>query len=387
MAAYRFDTVEVGDDFRFGSVIYQSLTTRTIGNLSLDSAVPGTSYVFPLQGTWDAADKTATLNGVALSITEQDANSITFTVPTPYADSSTHYLANLGIAYDIAVTDGDGTITKAAGFRITSPAQPTYWYASSITGGPSWNQSSVLYQSTGVSNGDSFILEVTAGGPMSEVNPDGSWVANNPIDFRVKAYNSEGWAEAWAEFEVRYEGDPVFSGPNIGNRTVAENGSLTISAGDRFTYTNAYSLTGSLPADLSFDTTTGTISGTATAVGAVGGLTVTGTDGFLTADSDTFSITVVAPTVEVEGTTKQGEQQAYIRSYSGTALHYNADFISMMQDDLGVTGRSYNALLIQWLQTKLGSSETRLSALMDLAAADRGVSRWQEITDPTAIGT
>jgi hypothetical protein len=382
MANYRFGNVYVGTNWRFGDVAYSSLGIRAV---QATSGVAGaTGHVISLSGAWDDSDKTASYNGVALTVTAQDANSITVTIPTPYADGSAHYLSNLGVAYTLTVTDGDGPVSST--LTIQSPGQPTHWYQSSITGSP-WDQSSVLYQSTGVSNGDSFILEVTAGGPMSSVETDGSWVANNPIDFRVKAYNSEGWAEAWAEFEVRYEGDPVFSGPNIGNRTVAENGSLTISAGDRFTYTNAYSLTGSLPADLSFDTTTGTISGTATAVGAVGGLTVTGTDGFLTADSDTFSITVVAPTVEVEGTTKQGEQQAYIRSYSGTALHYNADFISMMQDDLGVTGRSYNALLIQWLQTKLGSSETRLSALMDLAAADRGVSRWQEITDPTAIGT
>jgi hypothetical protein len=202
MAAYRFDTVEVGDDFRFGSVIYQSLTTRTIGNISIDSALPGASYVFPLQGTWAAADKTATLNGVALSITEQDAYSITFTVPAPYADSSAFYPLNLNIAYDIAVTDGDGTVTKPSGFKINVPAQPTYWYVSSITGGPSWDQSSVLYQSTGVSNGDSFILEVTAGGPMSSVGTDGSWVADGPIRFRVKAFNSEGWAEEWATFSI-----------------------------------------------------------------------------------------------------------------------------------------------------------------------------------------
>jgi hypothetical protein len=85
--------------------------------------------------------------------------------------------------------------------------------------------------------------------------------------------------------------------------------------------------------------------------------------------------------------TIQGRQQAQFRADIGTALHYNADFIALMKSDLGVTDGSYNSLLIQWLQFKLSSAETRLSALMDLAAADRGVSRWQEITDPTAIGT
>jgi hypothetical protein len=201
MTDYRFgDIAHPSGGYRFGNVAHESISTREV-IVAVSPYYPGDAATVNLSGIWDAADKTATLNGVALPVTGQTATTLTFTVPTPYADSSTHYLSNLGQPYDLVVSDSGAAVAPVS-FTITPPTAPTFWYRPSITGGPSWDQSSVLYQSTGVSNGDSFILEVTAGGPMSSVETDGSWVANNSIRFRVKAYNADGWQEAWANFAI-----------------------------------------------------------------------------------------------------------------------------------------------------------------------------------------
>ena len=83
----------------------------------------------------------------------------------------------------------------------------------------------------------------------------------------------------------------------------------------------------------------------------------------------------------------QGQQQAAIRVDSGTTLHYIGDFLDLMYADLGITEGPYPAVLVSWLQFKLTSTGTNLNGLKAEAAADRGVSRWEEITDPTAIGS
>jgi hypothetical protein len=54
-----------------------------------------------------------------------------------------------------------------------------------------------------------MIAEVLAGGPMTTFNTDGSYISANPIRFRVKAYNADGWQAAWAEFTVDDDTLPV----------------------------------------------------------------------------------------------------------------------------------------------------------------------------------
>jgi len=188
-----------GPDVRFGSYLYTPLAERTVGNITIDSAVPGTVYTLPLQGDWDAADKVATLNGIALTLTDEGADFIEFTVPEPYGDGSSFDTLALNTVYAITVDDSAENPTSGS-FRIDAPAVP-YYYISSITGSP-WNQSSVLYLSGGVSNGDSLLAEVLAGGPMTSFATNGSWVASNPIRFRVKAFNADGWQASWATFSI-----------------------------------------------------------------------------------------------------------------------------------------------------------------------------------------
>jgi hypothetical protein len=211
MADYRFGSTlsagGAGPDYRFGSVLFASLSTRTVGNISIDSALPGTVYTLPLGGTWDAGSKSALLNGIALTITDEGTDFIEFTVPEPYGDGSDFDTLALNTVYAITVDDSAVNPTSGS-FRIDAPAPPTYHYIPSITG-TSWVQSSVLYQSDGVANGDSLIAEVLAGGPFKEFNPDGTYILLNPARFRLKAYNADGWSASWAEFVVDDDALPV----------------------------------------------------------------------------------------------------------------------------------------------------------------------------------
>ncbi len=100
-------------------------------------------------------------------------------------------------------------------------------------------------------------------------------------------------------------------------------------------------------------------------------------------DSDAFEV----GTTTVGSRPIQSSQQMQFRSYGGTATAWNGDFVKVMADDLGDSDGGYNSLLVRWLQQKLSSSTTSLPSLLAEAAADRGVSRWQEIENPTAIGT
>ena len=79
----------------------------------------------------------------------------------------------------------------------------------------------------------------------------------------------------------------------------------------------------------------------------------------------------------------QSQQYA---NYGGVGM-FNEAWISAMRSDLDEDSGMLNELAIRWLQLKLTSTTTSLPSLLAEAAFDRGVSRWQEITDPTAIGT
>lgn len=82
----------------------------------------------------------------------------------------------------------------------------------------------------------------------------------------------------------------------------------------------------------------------------------------------------------------QGKQQAGFRSIGGTTGTYNEDAIAAFKTDLSNDAGTYNELKIRWLQQKMSSTTTNLPDLQAEAAADRGVSRWQEIDDVEDIG-
>ena len=79
------------------------------------------------------------------------------------------------------------------------------------------------------------------------------------------------------------------------------------------------------------------------------------------------------------------QSQQYV-AYGAVGM-FNEAWIAAMRADLDPDSGFINELAIRWLQLKLTSATTSLPSLLAEAAADRSVSRWQEITDPTAIGT
>ena len=86
--------------------------------------------------------------------------------------------------------------------------------------------------------------------------------------------------------------------------------------------------------------------------------------------------------------TAQSYMQSAARAVSGEALTYNGDLIAWADSINGDSVGTYNERMIRALKTALGSSSNSLPQLMAEAAADRGVSRWQEIGSRLAyIGT
>lgn len=93
-----------------------------------------------------------------------------------------------------------------------------------------------------------------------------------------------------------------------------------------------------------------------------------------------------APQVDSD-TVIQGQQLAAYRAVSSTTNSFNEDAMAAFGVELGDTNGTYNELLARYLQSKLSSSTNSLPDLMAEAAADRGVSRFQEISDITAVGS
>jgi len=75
----------------------------------------------------------------------------------------------------------------------------------------------------------------------------------------------------------------------------------------------------------------------------------------------------------------QGQKQASFRAISGKALDFNGDFIAAAEAE-GITGGTYNEIMIKWLQFRLSSSETNLPALQQAFADSLGVYNWNSIT-------
>ena len=84
----------------------------------------------------------------------------------------------------------------------------------------------------------------------------------------------------------------------------------------------------------------------------------------------------------------QADRMANALSYSGASgASYDEALVAMMRVDLSNDDGDIDELLIRWLNLRLGLNEASLTKLKMLAAADRGVSRWSEIGDLTAIGS
>lgn len=211
MADLRFGNVYVPGttDIRFGLVAYSDLGTKAV---SSSEGVAGTAaHTVLLAGTWDAGSKTAVLTDandadVSLTLTDEDATSIEFTVPAPYDNGSPFHLFNLDTQYTITVDDSGAPVEGL--FTITAPSGAQYWYIPTVTGGPDWNEGSIFCQSSNLSNGDSAFVRVLSGGPLTSLNSDGSWIAEDSLTFDGKGYNStSGWSLDWSDFAFNAVGE------------------------------------------------------------------------------------------------------------------------------------------------------------------------------------
>lgn len=97
------------------------------------------------------------------------------------------------------------------------------------------------------------------------------------------------WAQAAAP-----SNPPVLIAPIPSREFVQDAAIAAFDTGAYFTGATSYALTGTLPAGLSFNTGTGVISGTPTAVETATGLYVTATNADGSTDSGTFFIRIVA---------------------------------------------------------------------------------------------
>ncbi len=226
---------------------------------------------------------------------------------------------------------------------------------------------------------------------LLDAQPDGSVSVSSTVTlpatvlYRVNNDDGEGWSafatltldEAAGDNPSLIGDDEVFIVPEI-LQTVSADLSELVSPGT-WAWTIA---SGTLPAWASLGASTGIISGVANAYGTT---TVTVR---VTGDSTFIDLTVEIDVTRNPATDNiQGKKQGRYRAAAATASGFNSDWIAAMRADLVDDSGSINELAIRWLQQKLSSSTTSLPSLLAEAAADRGVSRWQEIDNPTAIGT
>lgn len=83
-------------------------------------------------------------------------------------------------------------------------------------------------------------------------------------------------------------------------------------------------------------------------------------------------------------TTNQEGKQTSFRAISSTTGGFNEDAMAAMIAE-GATGTTYNELMISWLQTRLGSSETNINNLKQEFAAAEGFNNWDSVNTFSAL--
>jgi hypothetical protein len=202
--------------------------------------------------------------------------------------------------------------------------------------------------------------------------------------YRVNLDDGEGWSDfATLTITTADVDTPVLTGDSevfyvAGlNTLVAADISELVSTGSWDWEVDS----GSLPPGVSINISTGAITGRPGELGTFAAvITATGSGGAV-------EITVNFGVVTAGTIVNQSLRQIGFRAIGSTAGAINGDMLAAMVSDLGDDAGTINELLTRWLQYKLSSSTDSLQALMAEAAADRGVSRWQEIADVAAIGT
>lgn len=170
---------------------------------------------------------------------------------------------------------GTGTLTVGA-FTFTGDFSLVTSPAASVTAGGS-TTFTVRFDPTAIG---------VRNGTVSFVNNDSN---ENPYNFSITGIG---------------DGPPIMG--DVPNQTATAGTAFSLNIASYVTLTNAdpitaYILIGTLPAGLSFNTTTGAISGTPTTVASAVTLSVTATDNDGVSNSDSFTIIVSPPLTETTG--------------------------------------------------------------------------------------
>ncbi len=264
--------------FGGGTPVSYSVSPTLPSGLSLNTTtgvISGTPSAITATATYVI---TATNTGGSttgnLSITVNDAAPGSLS----YSSPSAVYTKGSAITTNTATVTGGGTVT---GFTVV-PALPA---------------GLALNSTTGAISGTPTAIATSAIYIVSAANSGGSASANLTITVNDVAPSS-----------LAYSTNPAIytKGAAITNDTPTSSGGAV----------TAYSITPSLPAGLSFSTTTGVISGTPTALSAASNYVVTGSN---TGGSTTVNLTVTVNDVAPSGLTYSTNPAVYTRAQAITA--------------------------------------------------------------------
>ena len=82
--------------------------------------------------------------------------------------------------------------------------------------------------------------------------------------------------------------------------------------------------------------------------------------------------------------TNQEGRHAAFRVISSTSGNYNADSLAAFIAE-GAEGTTYNEYFVSWLQTRLSSSQTNLTDLMNEFGVNEGFRNWNDMNTFAAV--
>ena len=211
---------------------------------------------------------------VAQSIDSQNATTIVF--DTVFMGAGAEPDLRYGSA-TLRVVNGDAQEDTIA-ITITAPSG----FAYVTIGTPDTEASNRITAVADIAGGDQLEWSNVQGGTEADViiNDDGTFECDAAVTaFDVRCWDSgDGtWGTA-ATQSVSSPSDtpPVFSGPIPDQEYTKDEAITPLDATAYFTGATSYSLLGSLPTGLSFNTSSGALTGTPTEIGTFPGITITG---------------------------------------------------------------------------------------------------------------
>lgn len=80
----------------------------------------------------------------------------------------------------------------------------------------------------------------------------------------------------------------------------------------------------------------------------------------------------------------QEDRQVIVRTATSTTLPFDGDWIQLFNDTVGVTGETFNEMLLSYINTKLGTSYTNINEAKQAFADNGGFYNWDSMNTFTA---